>query len=195
MKGFIIGVVITLAVIFGGFYLTVSQGWFPVGADNPPGALERKYANMAMDAYVEKHMPQGNNPVQANSSNLMEGAILYEKHCALCHGGGKDRTSPLAHKFSPPVPQILQRIPHDPDAHLFWMVKHGARMTGMPSWEGVMSDDEIWKTVSFIKHSNNLPPDVQQMWEQASQQHATTNEVTPTPKAQQQNAKPQQRKK
>src|SRR5512143_2411882 len=80
MKGFILGVVITLVVLFGGFYLTVSQGWFPVGADNPPGKLERKYANMAMDAYVEKHMPQGDNPMQLTSANLMTGASIYEKH-------------------------------------------------------------------------------------------------------------------
>ncbi len=185
MKGFILGVVIALLVLYGGFYLTVSQGWFPIGADNPPGKLERKYANMAMDEYVDKHMPPGNNPMEANSSNLMEGAMLYEKHCALCHGGGKDRTSPLAHNFSPPVPQILQRIPHDPDSHLWWVTKHGIRMTGMPSWTGVISDDDLWKVIAFVKHSNNLPPDVQMMWEQAAKGPSTTNEVTPMAKPQQ----------
>lgn len=189
MKGFILGVIVALAVLFGVFYLTMSQGWFPIGADNPPGKMERKYANMAMDEYVDKHMPDGNNPMDANSSNLMEGAMTYEKHCALCHGGGKDRTSPLAQKFSPPVPQILQHIPHDPDAHLFWVVKHGIRMTGMPSWDGILSDDDIWKTVAFVKHSNNLPPDVQAMWQQAAQGPSTTNEVTP------QANKPAQKKK
>ncbi len=187
MKGFILGVIVTLAVLYGVFYLTLSQGWFPIGADNPPGKLERKYANLAMDEYVDKHMPQGSNPAEANSSNLMEGAMLYEKHCALCHGGGKDRTSPLAHKFSPPVPQILQRIPHDPDAHLWWVTKHGIRMTGMPSWDGIIGDDDLWKVIAFVKHSNNLPPDVQAMWQQAAQGPSTTNEVTPGAKPQQQN--------
>jgi mono/diheme cytochrome c family protein len=191
MKGFILGVLLTLVVVFGGFYLVMSQGWYPIGADNPPGKMERKYANMAMDAYVDKHMPEGNNPAEANSSNLMEGAMLYEKHCALCHGGGKDRTSPLAHNFSPPVPQILQHIPHDPDAHLFWVVKHGIRMTGMPAWNGVLSDDDIWKTVAFVKHSNNLPPDVQEMWQQAAHGPSTTNAVTPVKP---QNGKSQQKK-
>lgn len=179
MKGFVAGVVVTLLVLYFGFYLTVSQGWFPVGADNPPGHLERKYANMAVDNYVEKHMPQGNNPMPADSANLMTGAMLYEKHCALCHGGGKDRTSPLVHKFSPPAPQILQRIPHDPDAHLWYVTKHGIRMTGMPSWDGVISDDDLWKVIAFVKNSNNLPPDVQAMWEQAAKGPSTTNEVSP----------------
>ena len=179
MKGFILGVVITLLVLFFGFYLTVSQGWFTVGADNPPGKLEKKYANMAMDAYVEKHMPKGDNPMKPTSENLMTGAAIYEKHCALCHGGGKGRTSPLAHKFSPPVPQIIQRIPHDEDAHLWYVTKHGIRMTGMPSWDGIISDDDLWRVIAFVKHSDKLPPDVQMMWEQAAHGPSTTNEVTP----------------
>lgn len=179
MKGFILGIIVTLVVLYAGFYLTIKQGWFPIGADNPPGKMERKYANMAMDEYVDKHMPQGENPMEANSSNLMEGAMTYEKHCALCHGGGKDRTSPMAHKFSPPVPQIIQRIPHDEDAHLFWVTKHGLRMTGMPSWDGVLSDEDMWKVIAFIKHSDKLPADVQAMWQQAAQGPATTNAVTP----------------
>jgi mono/diheme cytochrome c family protein len=180
MKGFILGVILTLVALYGGFYLTIKQGWFPIGADNPPGKLERKYADLAMDEYVDKHMPQGNNPMETNSENLMQGAMLYEKHCALCHGGGKDRTSPLAHKFSPPAPQILQHIPHDEDAHLWWVVKHGIRMTGMPSWDGMVSDDDLWRVIGFVKHSDKLPPDVQAMWEQAAKGSSTTNGMAPT---------------
>ena len=69
-------------------------------------------------------------------------------------------------KFNPPVPQLVNRIPHDHDAWIFWVTKHGVRMTGMPAWDGVMSDDEIWKIVAFIKHSDKLPPDVQAAWQQ-----------------------------
>jgi hypothetical protein len=52
-------------------------------------------------------------------------------------------------------------------------------MTGMPSWDGVLSDDEMWKVIAFIKHSDKLPPDVQAMWQQAAQGPSTTNAVTP----------------
>jgi hypothetical protein len=52
-------------------------------------------------------------------------------------------------------------------------------MTGMPSWDGVLSDDDMWKVIAFVKHSDKLPPDVQAMWQQAAQGPSTTNEVTP----------------
>jgi hypothetical protein len=54
------------------------------------------------------------------------------------------KIGPLKTNFSPPVPQIINKIPHDDDAALFWVTKHGIRMTGMPAWTGVLSDDEIW---------------------------------------------------
>ena len=68
-------------------------------------------------------------------------------------------------KFNPPAPQLINRIPHDDDAWLFWVTKHGVRMTGMPTWDGIMSDDEMWKVIAFIKHSDKLPPDVQAVWQ------------------------------
>ena len=35
-------------------------------------------------------------------------------------------------------------------AELFWIVKHGIKMTGMPAW-GDHSDDELWATVAFVE--------------------------------------------
>ena len=35
-------------------------------------------------------------------------------------------------------------------SELFWIIKHGIRMTGMPSW-GDHTDGELWATVAFIE--------------------------------------------
>lgn len=178
MRGFIFGVIFTLIVIFCVVYGTVHFGLFPVGADNPPGRIERSLANQAMDEYVDRHMPaQKDNPFQPTSDNLTEGAHLYEKHCSSCHGGATNKISPMRSKFSPPVPQIINRIPHDEDGHLWWVTKHGIRMTGMPSWDGILSDDEMWKTILFVKHSNALPPDVQMAWQEIATPAPTTQPV------------------
>jgi mono/diheme cytochrome c family protein len=146
----------------------INRGWFPLGADNPPGAMERRLANMATDAYIGSHAPKQENPVQPTAAALSEGARLYEKHCALCHGGAAQRISPLGTKFSPPVPQIVNRVPDDPDADFFWIVKHGIRLTAMPGWDGILTDDQMWTVVAFIKHSDTLPPEAQAAWKEAA---------------------------
>jgi hypothetical protein len=39
-------------------------------------------------------------------------------------------------------------------------VKHGVRYTGMGAWNGLLSDDEIWKVDTFLNRMENLPPRV-----------------------------------
>ena len=50
----------------------------------------------------------------------------------------------------------MSRTPDDPDANLFYVTKYGMQADGMPGWDGVLSDDDIWKTVLFIKNSDKM---------------------------------------
>src|SRR4051812_44545431 len=164
MKGFAAGVIVTLVALVAVIFAISRLGLYPIGADNPPSALEHALAGRAMDVYADKHKPDGENPVQATAAALTDGARHYEEHCAVCHGGAAAKISPLQNKFSPAVPQLIDRIPHDPEPWLFWVTKHGVRMTGMPAWSDVLTDEEIWKIVAFIKRSRELPPAVQESW-------------------------------
>ena len=72
--------------------------------------------------------------------------MTYDKNCAGCHGSLKQPLSPMRTKYYPPVPQLIEpRIPDDPDGNLFYVIKYGVRYTAMPGWDGVLSDDNIWK--------------------------------------------------
>jgi thiosulfate dehydrogenase len=178
MRGFIVGVLVTLLVIVLAVFCTIHFGLFPMGADNPPGKIERKLANMAMDDYIDRQSAASkDNPFQPTSDNLTEGAHIFEKNCSSCHGGATNKISPMRTKFSPPVPQIINRIPDDEDGHLWWVTKHGLRMTGMPSWDGVLTDEQIWKTILFVKHSDKLPPEVQMAWEEIAAPAPTAEPV------------------
>jgi hypothetical protein len=64
--------------------------------------------------------------------------------------------------FYPNVPQLMSHSPDDPDGNLFYVVKYGIRFSGMPGWDGVLSDDDIWRSVLFIKNSDKLKNDTQQ---------------------------------
>ena len=179
MKAFIAGIVFTLIVFVCGVFAVSTFGWYPMGADNPPGGLERAVAMRAMDVYADKHKPAMDNPTPITAPNLTEGAKEYEEHCAFCHGGAKAKISPMQNKFNPPVPQLVDHVPHDPDNWLFWVTKHGVRMTGMPSWDGIMSDEEIWKVIAFLKHADNLPPETQKAWQALASEPGEIDEHTP----------------
>jgi mono/diheme cytochrome c family protein len=179
MKGFIFGILLTLVVLFCGVFAVSRFGLYPIGADNPPSGLERSLAARAMDVYADKHKPEMDNPTAPTPENLTEGAKEYEEHCAFCNGGAKAKISPMQNKFNPPAPQLINRVPHDPDHWLFWVTKHGVRMTGMPAWDGIMSDEEIWKIIAFIKHSDKLPPATAAAWQKLASEPTEIDEHTP----------------
>ncbi len=157
MRGFILGIIVTLLVLFCGGYFYMTKGNFDIRAmGNTPSTMERHMANTSMDAWVEQHAPKQENPFQATTDNIMDGSMVYDKNCALCHGSLKQPSSPLRNNFYPSVPQLMSHTPDDPDSHLFYVVKYGVRYTAMPGWSGVLSDDDIWKTVLFVKNSSQM---------------------------------------
>jgi hypothetical protein len=105
MRNFLLGVVFALLALAASIYVVSRFGWYPIGADNPPGRLEQTLASRAMDVYADKHKPEGGNPIAPTDGNLIGGARAYEKNCASCHEGASAKISPLRDKFSPPVPQ------------------------------------------------------------------------------------------
>jgi hypothetical protein len=39
-------------------------------------------------------------------------------------------------------------------------------LTGMPSWNGSLTDEQIWTLTLFLKHMDKLPPGAQSEWSQ-----------------------------
>ncbi len=157
MRGFILGVIITLVAVFCGGYFYATTGHYDTRAvGNTPTTFERRTANKTVDEWVDDHAPKQENPFQPTTQNVMDGSMVYDKNCAFCHGNLKEPESPMHRKFYPSVPQLMTHIPDDPDGNVFYVIKYGIRHTGMPGWEGVLSDDDIWKTVVFIKNSGQM---------------------------------------
>jgi mono/diheme cytochrome c family protein len=157
MRGFILGIILTLLVLGGGAYFYTTNGHFDTRAvGNTPSTFERRTANKSVDAWVDDHAPKQANPFQPTTENIMDGSMTYDKNCASCHGSVKEPESPMRKNFYPHVPQLLSDTPDDPDGNLFYVVKYGIRFSGMPGWDGVLSDDDIWKTVVFIKNSAQM---------------------------------------
>jgi hypothetical protein len=45
------------------------------------------------------------------------------------------------------------------DAELFWVVKNGLKMTGMPSFGKTHTDEQLWGIVAFLRRLPNLAAD------------------------------------
>ena len=169
MRGFIAGVVAVIVVGLICAYGLLRSGLVPANADAKPSGLELWAASTSLDATLRNAAPKGPNPVALTDANLIEGVTLYAQHCALCHGtaAGASSASPVAKGLYPAPPQLAtDGVEDDPEGFSYWRIKHGVRLTGMPSWASTLSDQQIWTLALFLKQMDKLPPGAQAAWAQ-----------------------------
>jgi len=167
IRGIVIGVIATIFVALVGAYTLLQSGLIPANADGKPGGLELWAAGTSLDATLRHQAPKQANPLALTDANLIAGIGLYAQHCAICHGtsAGDASASPIAKGLYPAPPQLAtDGVEDDPEGVSFWKIKHGIRLTGMPSWGLTLSDQQIWTLALFLKHMDKLPPDAQRAW-------------------------------
>jgi len=164
MGKFLLGVIITLVVLILGGLGFILLGFFPTAANVAPPHFERRLANSAVDASMERHAPRVTNPLMPTDQNLEDGMKLYTMNCALCHGGLDRKPAALANSFYPPAPNLISDPPDDPEWHIFYTIRTGVRYTGMPAWDKPLAEQDIWKVTMLLSHMDKLPPAVQDYW-------------------------------
>ncbi len=169
MKHFLAGVLTTLVALLIGGYLVLQSGRIPANADGTPSRLELWMARTSLRATLRQQAPKGADPVPLTNANLISGVHIFGQHCAICHGTARGTASatPVAKGEYPRPPQLASDgVEDDPPGYSFWKIKHGIRLTGMPSFKSALTDQQIWTVALFLKHMNTLPPAAEQVWQQ-----------------------------
>ncbi len=155
------GLLIVAMLALGGvlaFSLVLRHGF---SARDEPTALEAFVARRIRQLAVPRVAREMKNPVGPNAEVLSEARAHFADHCASCHGNdGRGQTTigqnlyPRAPDMASPETQSLS------DGELFYIIKQGIRLTGMPAWGGDTPEDdrESWKLVQFIRHLPDITP-------------------------------------
>jgi len=151
---FLAGILVTLLVPI----LVLAMGAINIGADLKPGFIERTIGQWGRDRSVAKRAPKGQNPDPGYATSIAAGLTLYHGNCLMCHGAPGVAAAGLSKGLNPPAPALDQAAEDTPDGEFFWVIKHGIRMTPMPAFGPICSDESIWKIVTFIRHLHDLTP-------------------------------------
>jgi mono/diheme cytochrome c family protein len=97
------------------------------------------------------------NPLASTAPNIESGRDAFSHYCAACHGlDGQNTGVPFADSMSPPVPTLTSsEVQSYMDGQLKWIIDNGISPSGMPASRGILTDNEIWSIVVYIRH---LPP-------------------------------------
>jgi copper transport protein len=92
------------------------------------------------------------NPLPNDTATLAQGQQLFAQNCAICHGAYGKGDGPYAANLNPrPVDLTGSHLTTHTDGDLYWWVSHGIAGTGMPSFSGTLTDQDIWSIIRYVR--------------------------------------------
>ncbi len=92
--------------------------------------------------------------VESSPDSIALGRELFVTNCASCHGEDGSGGGPAAAALDPP-PRNLHKSGEYKygalDLGVYRTTAYGIDGTGMAPWEGILSSDEIWSLVHFVR--------------------------------------------
>jgi thiosulfate dehydrogenase len=161
---FVLGFLSALIVLFLGAFIYLRFGHPPVATADKPFPFEAQIVRVPLQSRIDSQLQQ---PPFGISEDVFEnGAHLYVRECSSCHGApGHDVA--FAKYMYPSAPQLWKKHTHgnvvgvsdDPAGETFWKIKNGIRLTGMPAYQHVLSNDDMWDIALLLKNADQPLPD------------------------------------
>jgi thiosulfate dehydrogenase len=161
----VLSFVLGLLVIPVGVFLYFEFGHPPVAVADVPFPFESNVVKIPLSARIGREMP-AKSPLAVNDANLIAGAQVYREQCSSCHGL-KDKPSAFAAYTFPKTPQLWARhknkpgvvgVSDDPVGETYWKVKNGIRLSGMPSYQTLLTDEQIWQVSTLLSQATSPLP-------------------------------------
>jgi mono/diheme cytochrome c family protein len=154
----ILGVIAAAIFFFGGYY--------NVAGTAPDPEIVKWALFHIRGASVERHA-KDNPPLALNDPAIVRaGARAFsERGCVNCHGGPGVDWAKYSEGLHPDPPDLKELANETSPQELFWVIKHGINMTGMPSFGAIeVPDQEIWTIVAFVKKLPSVSDDDFKAW-------------------------------
>ena len=145
---------------FGGFYSVA-------GTAEDPAVVTWALTHVRI-ASINRHATDTPPASFNDPATVQAGAREYAAlGCANCHGAPGVPWLKLSEGLHPDPPDLKEIVPNREPRHLFWVVKNGINMTGMPSFGAIgMDDNEIWSVVAFLKKLPEVKEEDFKKWAQ-----------------------------
>ena len=159
-----IGVVAICVAVAGAIYFF--GGFYNVAAVGGGNAAVEWAVRSVREVSVDNHADAPPQPDWFGQPEAVQaGAKMFVKGgCIDCHGGPGVKPEKFAEGMDPNPPDLGDVGEEDAPGTIFWVVKNGIRMTGMPGFGIHAKDEEIWRLVSFVKAMKDVSPEQMKQW-------------------------------
>jgi mono/diheme cytochrome c family protein len=145
--------VIAVLVVLG-CCVFIYSGVYNVAASQVDNAIVQWMLQTVREQSIERRAKNVRVPDESvlnDPKTIRTGFEHYDEMCVSCHGAPGVEPGELREGMNPEPPLLAEHAGDISLRELFWVIKHGIKMTGMPAWGVTHSDDKIWAMAAFVK--------------------------------------------
>lgn len=157
-SAFVAGVLATLAVLFGISIFVAYSGSYNIAATEEHASYIRWLFGTTFRNSVEARADDKVVP-ELTPAMAAAGAGPYKAMCQHCHAGPGVERAEWAGGMRPIPPHLTEAAAEWEAGEVFWLVKHGAKMSGMPAFGPTHSDERLWEIAAFVKQLPAMTPE------------------------------------
>jgi mono/diheme cytochrome c family protein len=136
----------------------VCFGLYDVSASEPHTQPVYSLLEATMRRSVQRRAGAVAVPALDSPALLGHGAACYREHCVQCHGGPGVAPGPAAKGMQPLPGWLSDESRRWRPRELYWIVRDGLKMTGMPAWGWRLGERDLWSVVAFVDRMPALAP-------------------------------------
>jgi mono/diheme cytochrome c family protein len=158
---YLLTVGIVLACLVLGAVIFAWSGIYNIAATEPHWGITLSFIGMLRDRSIEVHS-EGIQVPNLNEAKLKEiGFPHFHEMCRLCHGAPEYRPEEFAEGLYPSPRSMtsgsIQKALSD--AEIYWIVKHGIKLTGMPAFGPTHDEEQLWGIVAIAEEIPRMSPE------------------------------------
>lgn len=147
--------VLVLIIVIGGLVFTYS-GFYNVAATIPHSSLTEWLLSTISDRSVKHQAKDISPPSYLNDPEIIKaGFIKYQNDCVWCHGTPMSYPGKIGKGLNPGPPKLWESAKELSAGEMYWVIKNGIKMTGMPYWSHEYKEEDTWSVVAFLKQFPN----------------------------------------
>jgi mono/diheme cytochrome c family protein len=97
------------------------------------------------------------NPMEGKADAVTAGKQVFADNCQTCHGAEAKGDGPAGSALNPKPANLQQTVKETNAAYMHWVITVGGGAAGlsssMPSFQGVLSDDQIWQVDTYLRQT------------------------------------------
>lgn len=157
--GVVIGSLGALAVLGAAGLAVVYTGAYNVAATEQHMSVTRWAFDTTMHRSIEQHAKDVKRVEDLTPAMLAAGASAYKSMCQHCHAGPGVEREHWADGMRPRPPHLVEAAAEWETSEVYWIVKHGIKMSGMPAFGPSHDEQTLWGIAAFVKNLPAMTPE------------------------------------